>query len=137
LVKSIEATKLHPKTGTSLGKPDVMISFGALIDYVGSDRDREKFTYLGELYACKRETFLSAIGGEKGLPQAERKTAAASEPAPAPAPAKTTRLVWERLNSSEHTVSRARVAGGWLVALNGGSVTFVPDPGRRWDGGSE
>jgi len=140
LAKSIEATKLHPKTGTSLGLPDATISYGAVIDPVGSDpdRDRVKFTYLGELYACKREAFLSATGGAKVPPKTEAKPVAAAEPAAVPAaenPARAPRLEWERLNSSGHPVSRAKVPGGWLVALHD-SVTFVPDPGHRWDGGS-
>jgi hypothetical protein len=142
LIKSIEATKLHPKTGTSLGVPDVTISYGALIEYAGSDRDRERFTYLGDLYACKREAFLSATGGVKGQPKAEAKPAAVPEPPASGAPASAAgkaprkRLEWERVNSSDHSVSRAMVPGGWLVALNGAGVTFVPDPGHRWDGGT-
>ena len=141
LLKSIEATKLHPKTGTSLGQPDVTLSYGALIEYVGPDRDRERFTYLGELYACKRETFLSSTGGVMSQPQAEARPAPVSTPAPAapqaagPA-ARTARLEWQRLNSSDYALSRAMVPGGWLVALNGGSVTFVPDPKHQWDGSS-
>src|ERR1035438_4092047 len=61
LIKPIEATKIHPRTGMSLGSPDVTIPYGALIEHAGSDpdRDREKFTYLSELYACKREVFLA------------------------------------------------------------------------------
>ena len=64
LSKSIEATKLHPKTGTALGVPDVTISYGALIEHVGSDRDFERFSYLGDLYACRHEAFVSATGSE-------------------------------------------------------------------------
>jgi len=38
-------------------------------------------------------------------------------------------------------VYRARVPGGWLVYVHldpdcGGGVTFYPDPGHKWDGGS-
>lgn len=141
LLKSIDATKLHPKTGTSLGQPDVTISYGALIEYVGSDRDREKFTYLGELYSCKRETFLSSTGGAKGQPKAEAAPAPVASPTPpagsdTASAAATPRLEWERLNSHPHAISRASVPGGWLVVLNGASVTFVPDSGHRWNGGS-
>jgi len=147
LLKSIEATKLHPKTGTSLGLPDVTLSYGALIEYAGSDRERqrEKFTYLGELYACKRETYLSATGGVKAQPKAVAPPVAAGEPATvppsAPPPASVPiaenapRIEWERLHSA-YPLYRAKAPGGWLVVLNGASVTFVPDPGHRWDGGS-
>ena len=135
LSNSIEATKLHPKTGTSLGLPDVTISYGALIEYVGPDRDREKFKYLGELYACRRETFQSATGGvNPAPPTVEAK--AAPPPEPAPAPAREPRLEWDQLKSSDYSVWRAAVPGGWLVAVNGSSVTFVPDSRHQWDGGS-
>src|ERR1035438_7080202 len=62
LIKSIEATKLHPKTGTALGVPDVTISYGALIEHVETDRDLERFRYLGDLYACRHDAFISATG---------------------------------------------------------------------------
>ena len=157
LLKSIEATKLHPKTGTSLGIPDVTISYGALIEPAGSDRDRQRFTYLGELYACKRETFLSATGDAKLEPEGEPKVAPKVEPkvdptpsfvpepaapsagapaSPAAAPSREPRLEWQRLNSSDYAMARARVPGGWLITVHGDSLTFVPDPGHRWDGGS-
>ncbi|MBI4904921.1 MAG: hypothetical protein HY820_14890 [Acidobacteria bacterium] len=32
-------------------------------------------------------------------------------------------------------MSRAKVPGGWLVAVSGG-VTFVPDEYHAWDGGT-
>jgi hypothetical protein len=138
LTKMIEATKLHPRTGLSLGLPPATIPYGALIEPKGSERDRERFLYLGELYECKRDLFLSATGGAE--------SAAKVEDEPETAPAETIekaeppavsgpRLEWKRLNSSEYTVRRAAVPGGWLVALQGG-VTFLPDAKHRWDGGS-
>jgi hypothetical protein len=36
-------------------------------------------------------------------------------------------------------IKRAAIPGGWLVVVeqvDGGGVTFVPDPEHRWDGGS-
>lgn len=141
LTKMIEATKLHPRTGLSLGVPPVTVPFGALIEPVGSDRDRERFTYLSDLYECKRDLFLSATGGVKGTSKKEE----VDEPEPAPAPAAMKaeaetpsgpRLVWESLNSSKYPITRAEIPGGWLVALNGSGVTFVPDAKHLWDGGS-
>jgi hypothetical protein len=140
LIKPIEATKLHPRTGMSLGQPDVTVPYGALIEHKGSDGGRERFTYLSELYACKRDAFESATGGEKSPP----KPAAAAAPAPAPvveeppepAAAREPRLEWDQVKTSDPTVWRAAVPGGWLVALNGSSLTFVPDPKHQWDGGS-
>ena len=56
-------------------------------------------------------------------------------------------LVWEELRSSRAgkgilqlnwTVHRAKVPGGWLVLVmhNTSGITFYPDPGHEWDGGS-
>ena len=58
-------------------------------------------------------------------------------------------LVWEKLNSVSDRraifkdswgTHRAKVLGGWLVAVNlggvAGGVTFHPDPEHNWDGGS-
>jgi len=151
LIKPIEATKIHPRTGVPLGLPEITIPYGALVEHVGSDpdRDREKFTYLSELYTCKRQDFLSATGGVKSPP---KPTAASAPPAgapasvpvvqpiaekvPEPAVAPGPRLEWAPVNSSDYPVSRAAVPGGWLVALNGSSATFVPDPKHQWDGTS-
>jgi hypothetical protein len=59
-------------------------------------------------------------------------------------------LKWETLNTvreedgvldSRYLTERARIPGGWLVLSQfhiGGAhgLTFVPDPGHIWDGGS-
>ena len=138
LTKLIEATRLHPRTGLSLGVPPVTVPYGALIEPLGPDRDRERFTYLGELYECKRDLFLSATGGAKGT----AKPPGGPEPAPEvedePEPAKPSgpRLEWDRVHSSTYSVTRAAIPGGWLVALNGNGLTFVPDEKHQWDGGS-
>ena len=147
LIKPIEATKVHPRTGMSLGKPDVTVPYGALIEHVGADRDHEKFTYLGEFYTCKHDAFESATGGakraskkaaeeEEPAPVSAPAPTSMAEPAPEPAPARETRLEWATLDSSEYKVRRAAVSGGWLVTLDGNGVTFVPDPRHQWDGGS-
>ncbi len=54
-------------------------------------------------------------------------------------------LKWERV-SQDHVdykgsfrLERAKIYGGWLVLhswQNGETMTFVPDPDHRWDGGS-
>jgi hypothetical protein len=136
LTKMIEATKLHPRTRLSLGLPPATIPYGALIEPKGSDRDRERFLYLGELYECKRDLFLSATGGARTEDQVEE--GATPEPLVEkvePMAISGPRLTWEPVNSSDYAVRRAAVPGGWLVALNGG-VTFVPDAKHKWDGGS-
>jgi len=43
--------------------------------------------------------------------------------------------------SAPWTVSRAKIPGGWLVVVEGGTLrswglTFVPDINHEWDGGS-
>lgn len=63
-----------------------------------------------------------------------------------------TKLHWEKLRTAEPkyeftygTIYRAKVPGGWLLTVfyssghhDGGgiSLTFMPDPGHAWDGGS-
>lgn len=140
LIKPIEATRINARTGMSLGLPEVTVPYGAFIDHLGDDRDRVKFSYLSELYTCKRDAFLSATAGVQSpsepMEEAPPESASDAEKAPEPAAVRPARLEWSQVNSSDYSVSRAAVPGGWLVALNGASVTFVPDPGRRWDIGS-
>jgi hypothetical protein len=39
--------------------------------------------------------------------------------------------------SASFTIYRARIPGGWLIAVRPhDSVTFVPDPEHEWNGGS-
>ena len=115
------------------------IPFGALVESIGCDHDREKFLFLGEPYSVRREVFLDAIGPDAAA------EAPAAAPAEAPAPAeverpaapsgKEAKLKFERLDAGGYAVARAKVPGGWLVACGSG-VTFYPDPGHEWDGAS-
>ena len=140
LIKPVDALKVHPRTGISLGLPEVTVPYGALIEYVGSDRDREKFTYLGDLYTCRHDAYVSATGAKPtAKPAAAPVTTAAPAPVVEPAPEPVDagpRLEWEQLPSSSYTVRRAAVPGGWLVALHGNGVTFLPDAKHAWDGTS-
>ena len=56
-------------------------------------------------------------------------------------------LLWEELESARMgggvfglgwSIHRAKVPGGWLVGVmhNTSGLTFYPDPGHAWDGGS-
>ena len=47
-------------------------------------------------------------------------------------------LVFDELidASGYSSVSRAKIPGGWLILTNELSITFVPDPGHVWNGGS-
>ena len=134
LTKMIEATKLHPRTGLSLGIPPATIPYGALIEPKGSERDRERFLYLGELYECKQDLFLSATGAKSPAKAEEVTEAEPAEAEAAPVPSGP-RLAWTTLPSSNYTVMRTSIPGGWLVAIGSG-VTFVPDAKHQWNGGS-
>jgi hypothetical protein len=69
---------------------------------------------------------------EPQAPAAPAQQTAPSEPITVPGKAK---LQWEPLDS-DVALLRAKVPGGWLVALAGASVTFYPDPEHQWDGSS-
>jgi len=125
LNKSIEARKLNQRTGLPETGPEVTIPYGAIIEHVETDRDREKFQYLRDLYSCSHEVFVSAVN-----------LSAPAAPAEPVAVASKAKLQWEPLDSSHHAVLRAKVPGGWLLALAGAGLTFYPDPKHRWDGSS-
>jgi hypothetical protein len=140
LSKRIDATKLHPRTLAPLAGPEVNIPFGALVESIGSDHDREKFLFLGEPYSVRREVFLDAIGPDAAAQALVSVPAAAPGMAPATAEpdqpaAPEARLKFERLDAGRYAVARAKVPGGWLVAYGTG-LTFYPDPGHEWDGAS-
>ena len=40
-------------------------------------------------------------------------------------------------NSATFSIYRAKIPGGWLVAVRpNDNLTFIPDPEHEWDGGS-
>ena len=41
-----------------------------------------------------------------------------------------------KLDILDDRIRRARIPGGWLVAIRDEGITFVPDPKHEWDGGS-
>jgi hypothetical protein len=80
--------------------------------------------------------------GLAGLGVAVVTLLSASPPSPAQ-PVK--ELRWEYLPSNTVALQRAKVPGGWLVAIeqpsargpaSHPSLTFYPDPEHTWDGGS-
>ena len=140
LNKSIAATHLNKKTGVPWSEPEANIPYGAILEYVGSDRGNERFTYMGELYRCPADLLASALDGGK-IPKEAPATAekAVQEPGPAANPAPSFTLKFEQLAAGSYTVARAKVPGGWLVAMGTGvnsSVTFYPDPEHAWTGQS-
>ena len=48
-------------------------------------------------------------------------------------------LNWEKVDTADPRMYRAKVPGGWLVMIvwgNEASITFYPDPDHEWDGSS-
>ena len=41
-----------------------------------------------------------------------------------------------KLEILDDRIRRAKIPGGWLVAIRDEGITFVPDPGHEWDGSS-
>jgi hypothetical protein len=139
LNKRIEATKLHERTGAPLAGPEVTIPFGALVEPAGSDRDREKFRFLGELYSVRRDIFLAATKADEveaaPVPPPAAAAVEAAPEAPARPAAKEAKLKFERLDAGGFSVARAKVPGGWIIT-SGAGVAFYPDPAHEWDGAS-
>jgi len=138
LIKTVEARKLNKRTGIPTTEPPVTIPFGAIIENLAEDRDVIKFTYLGEPYQCPEDIMKVAVTPIQEI-RKEAPPAAAREEEPAPPPGVEAGLEWEPLRSSHHPTMRAKVPGGWLVALAGtagAALAFYPDPQHRWDGTS-
>jgi hypothetical protein len=130
LKKSLEVTKLNKRTGIPVSGPPATIPFGALIEDVELDYDYGRFTYLGEPYRCASDVLKAAIDrGPAAAPAAGPPAVEASAPEPQG-------ITWEQLRSNALPTARAKVPGGWLVAVAGSGVTFYPDPAHAWDGNS-
>lgn len=135
LPKSIEARKLNMRSGLPVDPHWVTIPFGALLDIVETRGDLTKFTYLGELFHSADDVLRSVPVARSGeaTPPAEVAAGAGSTAERPAAPG----LRWERLvSSAAHSISRAKVPGGWLVLAGDSALTFYPDPDHRWDGRS-
>jgi hypothetical protein len=137
LNKSIAATHLNKKTGIPLSEPEANIPFGAIVEYVGSDRGNERFSYMMELYRCPADILASALDGGK-IPRESEAPApkAVQEPGPAANPAPAFTLKFEALAARSYSIARAKVPGGWLVTAGNSGITFYPDPEHSWTGQS-
>jgi hypothetical protein len=141
LTKSIEARKLNPRSGLPLGEPAVTVPYSAILEKVEESWDLVKFSYLGLRYQCPTPTFKEAArlyGAD-----ADQATSAAADGGadgmevgaePMAASAKEAMMQWEELSSSQQKVLRAKVPGGWLVAMRGSGLCFLPDPSHEWSG---
>jgi len=134
LNKSIEAKKLNKRTGAPSTEPESTVPYGAIIDYQGPDGSAERFMYMGELFRCAHDLLASAMEGGK-MPKAAAvsdslaTTVSAGEPA-----VQLPRLEFEAVPSTHHTLTRAKVPGGWLVVAGGSGIAFLPDAAHVWDG---
>ena len=142
LNKSIQAQRLHPRTGAPTTDPESTIPFGAILEYSGRDRDFEKFKYMGENYRSKHDEFASATNYSLVETASTAENDAAMKPVPTaasaapPAPAGP-KLTFEAIPSNIAGLRRAKVPGGWLLAIGAASITFYPDPDHTWNGISE
>lgn len=138
--KTIEARILNKRNRQFLAQPPVTIPYGAILDDVIDNRDSVEFTYLGELYSCKAEVLRAATHALEG-PVVSPAVSSASSSGPAlavsPSARETIGFVWEKLAAGAIPASRAKLPGGWLIAVGDGSarsVAFYPDPAHAWDG---
>lgn len=133
ITKNVEAVKLNKRTGIPLTEPAVTIPYGAILDNVEEVGDFFKFNYLTDRYQFKKDVVKGAILPLGNAPAMEGSPVA--EAAGEPAVLKPL-LAFESLRvKGSAALSRAKVPGGWLV-MSGGGITFVPDAGHGWDGGS-
>lgn len=133
VTKSIEARMLNKRNRQMLSQPPVTIPYGAILEDVVENRDMIEFNYVGELYSCKAEVLRPASHPlDGGPPLAASASGSASAPAPSAPPVT---FVWEKLQSGGIATSRAKLPGGWLIAVGDSrSVAFYPDPSHSWDG---
>src|ERR1700752_2893768 len=87
VTKSVEAVKLHPRTGASLGQHPITLPYGAIIENVEESGDYYKFSYLTERYQMKiaaSQGALSPLGGAADRPPMAESAAWPSEASAAP-----------------------------------------------------
>lgn len=143
VTKSVDARKLHPRSGIPLSEPPVMLPFGAILENLREDRDLFKFSYLGQPYQCEKKALKPAIQHLDGVSSSPAETPAESiaafdeSPSPEEKPAAEPDIRWHALRTTHSTVLRTKIPGGWLVMPHGGAgLVFVPDAQHVWDGKS-
>jgi hypothetical protein len=136
LNKSISATRLNPKSGVPYSEPEANIPFGAILTYMGRDRDMAKFNFMSDLYRCPRDVLASALDGGKLPTEDEAIDEAPARTIPEAKPARESPLKFEKLDAAPYSIARAKVPGGWLVVSGNASVAFLPDAEHAWNGES-
>jgi hypothetical protein len=129
--KTIEARKMNKRNRQTLSEMPVTIPYGAILDEVVENRDMMEFSYLGDLYCCKSEVLRTA---SQSLDHSQPVISPSGNSSVQATPAAAT-FIWEKVNSGSIPTLRAKVQGGWFVAVGDSrSVTFYPDAGHTWDG---
>jgi hypothetical protein len=129
--KTIEARKMNKRNRQTLAELPVTIPYGAILDEVVENRDMMEFSYLGDLYCCKSEVLRPA---SRSLDSSQPMISPSGNSSVEAVPTAVT-FIWEKVNSGSIPTLRAKVGGGWFVAVGDlRSVMFYPDADHRWDG---
>lgn len=132
LIKSMEARKLNNRTRFTLAEAPVTLNYGAILDEIVENGEMVEFMYLGQAYSCKSEVMRAAsVPLGEGVPTVEAQAARSNTAAEPPS------FVWESLRSGSIPTQRAKLPGGWLIAVGDSgrrSIAFYPDPDHAWDG---
>jgi hypothetical protein len=134
VTKTIEARKLNKRTRQPVAEPPVTIPYGAILSEVVEHDGLMNFMHLGDLYQCRSEILRPAshpIDGGLVVAASGHSSAAAT------AVAEPVTFVWQKLRTGSESAFRAKLPGGWLIAVGEGparSVVFYPDPDHIWDG---
>ena len=134
VTKTIEARKLNKRTRQPVAEPPVTIPYAAILSDIVENDGVTSFMYLGDLYQCRAEILRSASHPLEGSVESAAPAAGRSAASATPEPAT---FRWEKLRAGSEAVSRAKLPGGWLIAVGEGggrSVVFYPDPKHSWDG---
>ncbi|MBE0660806.1 MAG: hypothetical protein IH602_24140 [Bryobacteraceae bacterium] len=151
VTKMVEARKLHPNSLIPLSEPPIQLPFTAILEGMRLEREMYRFYYLGQPYQCAQKVLKSAIekiedAAAKAVEEEMEEAAEVVKADPvveaAPAPRGAARagagaggFVWQPVQTNKGAMLRGKVAGGWLVRVEG-SVCFYPDAGHKWDGGT-
>ena len=130
--KTIEARKMNKRNRQILAaEHPVTIPYGAILDEVVENREMVEFTYLGDLFCCKSEILRAA---SRSLETSQPVTSSLRD-SPSAATTAAVTFIWEKVNSGSIPTLRAKVQGGWFVAVGESrSVMFYPDANHTWDG---
>lgn len=139
--KSVEGVKVNKRSGIPTSER-ISLAFGAIIEDPVEERDCLRFKYLldivdvklSDIEGCYKPIGSGSPSPAQPAPPPGPALQENSAPAAGISPADPRYLQWENIPSNL-TTRRARVPGGWLVAVGHG-LAFLPDPAHAWDGSS-